>query len=76
MSNLFEKLIGTVKFSDIGTGIWELIAKDGQKYELIGDEAHFKDGLKAVLKGRIRKDLMSSGNSGPIFEVDSADIEK
>jgi hypothetical protein len=69
-------LKGLVKFTDIGIGTWELITKDGDKYELIGDESRFKDGKKAVLKGKIRKDLMSSGNAGPIFEVESTEMEK
>lgn len=70
-------LKGIVKFRDLGTGAWEFIAKDGQKYEIIGgDDDLYKDGLKAVLKGKIRKDSMSAGNMGPIFEVESAQIEK
>jgi len=69
-------LKGIVKFRDLGTGCWEFISKDGRKYELIGgDDSLYKDGLKAVIKGRVRDDLMSSGNIGPIFEVDSSDIE-
>jgi hypothetical protein len=68
-------LKGVMKFRDIGIGTWEFLAKDGKKYELIGDETHFKDGKKATLTGRVRKDLMSAGNRGPIFEVLSANDE-
>jgi hypothetical protein len=74
---MMKILKGIVKFRDIGVGCWEFISKNGQKYELIGgDDSLYKDGLKAVIKGKIRKDLMSSGNIGPIFEVESSDIEK
>ena len=63
-------LKGMVKFRDIGMGGWGFEAKDGDTYELIGgDDSLLKDGKKAVIKGKIRDDLMSSGNFGPIFEV-------
>jgi len=72
-----KTLKGIVKFKDIGMGCWEFISKDGRKYELIGgDDSLFKDGKKAVIKGKIRKDLMSAGNIGPIFEVISSGSEK
>ena len=35
-----------------------------------------KDGKKVKLKGRIRDDLMSTGNIGPILEVISEEKEK
>ncbi len=70
-------LKGIMKFRDIGFGSWEFVTNEGKKYELIGDdESLFKDGKKAILKGKIRDDLMSAGNMGPIFEVDSAEIGK
>ena len=72
-----ETLKGIVKFQDIGMGCWEFISKDGQKYELIGgDDSLYKDGKKVVIKGKVRKDLLSAGNMGPIFEVESSKIEK
>jgi hypothetical protein len=70
-------LKGIVKFKDIGMGCWEFLSNDGQKYEIIGgDDSLYKDGKKATIKGKIRKDLMSSGNIGPIFEVKSSESEK
>jgi hypothetical protein len=66
-------LQGIVKFRDIGMGCWEFLTKDGRQYELIGGEdALYKDGKSARVKGRIRDDLMSAGNIGPIFEVISS----
>lgn len=65
-----KTLQGIVKFVDIGMGGWGFETNDGKKFELIGgDDALRKHGKKAVLKGKIRDDLMSSGNFGPIFEV-------
>lgn len=66
-------LEGIVKFRDIGMGCWEFLAEDGQRYELIGgDDSLYKDGKKAHIKGKLRDDLMSSGDIGPIFEVMSS----
>ena len=65
-----KTLKGIVKFRNIGMGCWEFAANDGKKYEIIGgDDSLYKDGKKAVIKGNVRDDLMSSGNIGPIFEV-------
>ena len=70
-------LQGIVKFKDIGMGCWEFAAKNGKRYEIIGgDDALYRDGQQAVIRGKIRDDLMSSGNIGPIFEVQSSEIKK
>ena len=71
-----KTLKGMVKFRNIGMGSWGFETKDGDTYELIGgDESLLKDGKKAVIRGKIRDDLMSSGNFGPIFEVvESKDV--
>lgn len=75
---MMEKIVkGIVKFRDIGMGCWEFATKNGEKYELIGgDDSLYKDGKKAKIKGRIRDDLMSTGNIGPIFEVISEEKKK
>jgi hypothetical protein len=75
---MMEKVVkGIVKFHDIGMGCWGLIAKDGEQFELIGgDDSLYKDGKKVKLKGRIRDDLMSTGNIGPILEVISEEKKK
>ena len=68
-----KTLDGIVKFRDIGMGCWEFLTGDGQSFELIGDDSLFQDGKPAKLRGKIRTDLMSAGNIGPIFEVDSSE---
>ena len=65
-------LDGTVKFKDIGMGCWEFEATDGTYYEIVGgDDELYQDGKQARIHGKVRKDLMSAGNIGPIFEVHS-----
>lgn len=75
---MMDKMLkGIVKFRDIGMGCWEFVSKEGEKFELIGgDDDLLKDGRKAKIKGRIRDDLMSTGNIGPIFEVISSKSEE
>jgi hypothetical protein len=70
-----KTLEGIVNFKDIGMGCWGFAAKDGAHYEIIGgDDTLYQDGKHAKITGRVRKDLMSAGNIGPIFEVDSAEF--
>ena len=65
-------LRGTLKFHQLGTRFWELITDSGDHYELIGgDPGLYQDGARVVVTGQIREDLMSVGNIGPIFEVDT-----
>jgi hypothetical protein len=65
-----KTLKGIVKFIDLGMGGWGFETPEGNRFELIGgSDALLKPGKKAILKGKIRNDLMSSGNFGPIFEV-------
>ena len=67
-------LEGVVKFRDIGMGCWEFLASDGESFELIGgDDSLYKDGQRVKVRGKIRADLMSAGNIGPILEVDSSE---
>ena len=73
---MMKTLKGIVKFRDIGMGTWAFETHDGEKFELVGgDDALYKDGRKAEIKGVRRDDLMSAGNIGPIFEVHSSKIE-
>ena len=69
-------LDGVVKFKDIGMGCWEFAARDGKRYEIVGgdDDALYQDGTQAKITGKVRTDLMSAGNIGPIFEVQSVEL--
>jgi len=65
-------LRGIVKLHQFGPRGWEFITEDGDHYELIGgDPGLYRDGIRAVVTGRIREDLMSAANLGPILEVDT-----
>jgi len=68
---------GILKFHQLGTRFWEFITDDGNHYELIGgNPSLYRDGARAVVTGRIREDLMSAGNIGPILEVDTLKQEE
>lgn len=68
-------LRGIVRFKDIGMGCWEFAAQDGKHYEIVGGEdILYQDGRKAEITGQVRNDLMSAGNIGPIFEVQSVEL--
>ncbi len=69
-------LQGIVKFQELGMGAWTLLTHDGASYELIGRDDLFRDGQPATVHGKIRKDLMSAGNMGPIFEVHATTFEQ
>ncbi|MCP4400083.1 MAG: hypothetical protein GY801_22600 [bacterium] len=68
-------LRGIVRFKDVGMGCWEFAAQDDRHYEIIGgDDALYQDGQQAKITGQVRNDLMSAGNIGPIFEVQSVEL--
>ncbi|PID59076.1 hypothetical protein CSB45_01330 [candidate division KSB3 bacterium] len=67
-----KTLNGIVKFRDIGIGCWEFETTDGAHYEIVGGDAElYQDGKQATISGKVREDVMSTANIGPIFEIDS-----
>ncbi len=68
---MFEKsLKGTVKKREVEGGVWVLETEDKKIYQLKDGPADlYQDGVKVTLEGKVRKDLMGFGMSGPIFEV-------
>lgn len=63
------KVSGTIRRSDLEGGVWVLEAKDGQRYQLVGDVATFQDGLVAEVTGEVQRDMMSIGMMGPSFKA-------
>jgi hypothetical protein len=62
------KYTGTVKKNQLEGGFFELIADNGETYQLIGGEGGLrKDGQK----GKIDKDAMGIGMTGPQLVVKS-----
>ena len=64
-----SKITGTVRRSDLEGGGWVLEAEDGERYQLRGDCAGLKDGMKARVEGKVEKDVMGIGMMGPSFAV-------
>ena len=65
------KISGTVKRSDLEGGMWILEASDGERYQLSGDVASLKDGMRAELTGTIERAMMGFGMGGTNFTVKS-----
>jgi hypothetical protein len=63
------KLKGTIRRSDLEGGHWVLEASDGEQYQLVGSLDGCKDGLKAEVEGKVDRDAMGIGMTGPHFNV-------
>ena len=63
---------GTIKKNDLEGGVWELHTDDGKRYQLHGGDNSLRvSGQKVEVQGRINKDVMGIGMSGPYLEVTS-----
>jgi hypothetical protein len=66
------KYRGTVKKNDLEGGFWELVADDGETYQLRGADAKvLVDGKRVEIDGKIDKDAFGIGMTGPILDVGS-----
>lgn len=63
------KLKGTIERSDLEGGLWLLKTDDGDQYQLVGSVNGAKDGLRAEVEGKVDKNAMGFGMSGPQLEV-------
>ena len=68
---MFEKkLKGTVKHRQVEGGVWVIETDKKELFQLKdGPPDLYQDGMKVTVEGKVRKDLMGFGMSGPIFEV-------
>ena len=64
------KLKGTIRRSDLEGGHWLLEASDGTNYQLVGETGACKDGMKAEVEGKVDKNAMGIGMTGPHFTVE------
>jgi len=70
------KLKGKVAFRDLETGVWVLEGDDGRTYELAGGDRKIKrDGQRVEVEGDVKKDAVSMGMVGPLFQVKSYRFE-
>lgn len=64
------KLKGTIRRTELEGGHWTLEASDGTRYQLVGTTTGCKDGLKAEVQGKVERDAMGIGMTGPHFRVE------
>lgn len=63
------KLRGTIRKNDLEGGHWTIETDKGDRYQLVGELAACKDGMKAEVEGNVEKDMMGIGMTGPSFTV-------
>lgn len=63
------KLTGTIHHSALEGGHWTLKTDKGDTYQLKGKLDGAKDGMKAEVEGKVDKDAMGFGMTGPHFDV-------
>lgn len=63
------KVSGTIRRSDLEGGHWVLETDKGERYQLSGELAALKDGLKAEVTGAVERNMMGIGMTGPMFKV-------
>jgi hypothetical protein len=68
------KLKGTIRRSDLEGGQWTFESNEGETYQLVGKLDGCKDGLKAEVDGKVDKDAMGFGMTGPQFQVSSIKV--
>lgn len=66
------KYRGTVFKNDLEGGFWELHSDGGDVYQLQGGDAGLKKaGIRVEVDGKLSKDQMGIGMTGPILTVKS-----
>jgi len=63
------KLKGTISRSDLEGGHWIIKTDKGDQYQLVGSIDGCKDGMRAEVEGKVEKDMMGIGMTGPHFSV-------
>lgn len=63
------KLKGTIRRNDLEGGHWVLETDGGENYQLVGALDACKDGMKAEVEGKVDKNAMGIGMTGPHFTV-------
>lgn len=64
------KLRGTIKHSDLEGGHVQLVAEDGNTYELEGNDPLLRqDGARVEIDGTVDKGAMSFAMTGPRLKV-------
>jgi len=64
-----KKFSGTVRFSALEGGFWQLDAEDGKRYQLVGNIKGLKDGEKVDVEGELQQRRLSFAMIGPVLKV-------
>jgi len=64
------KLKGTIRRNQLEGGHWTIETDGGDRYQLSGKVDACKDGMKAEVEGKVAKDMMGIGMTGPYFTVE------
>jgi hypothetical protein len=65
---------GSIERKGFGPGTWALVSED-KTYELKNAPEELRQaGLKAKVKGEVRKDVMTFAMIGPVLEVESFEV--
>lgn len=64
------KLKGTIRRNDLEGGHWTIETDGGERYQLVGATTGCKDGMKAEVEGKVDKNAMGIGMTGPHFTVE------
>lgn len=63
------KIKGTIRRSDLEGGHWLLEAEGGERYQLSGATGELKDGAAVEVEGKIDRNAMGIGMTGPRLSV-------
>jgi hypothetical protein len=63
------KLKGTIRRSDLEGGHWVLETESGDRYQLTGSLAGAQDGMAAEVEGKVDRNAMGIGMTGPQLDV-------
>jgi hypothetical protein len=63
------KLKGTIRRSDLAGGHWVMETNGGETYQLTGSISSAKDGMHAEVEGKVDKNAVGIGMTGPFFIV-------
>jgi hypothetical protein len=63
------KVKGTIRRSDLEGGHWVLETDGGEHYQLTGSLGSCQDGQAVEVEGKVEKDAMGIGMTGPQLNV-------
>ena len=65
-----SKYKGTVTKNDLEGGFWQLIAEDGERYQLQGgDDSLLVEGQRVEIEGKVDSASMGIGMAGAMLNV-------